>query len=232
MGDGQQPFVWSLDTGGAILQDAPEGASAPTFSANHRFVALASGEEVYCFDLATGRELNRWKTAGRVHSLQFHPTDNRIAVGYKDGPLVSVYDATSGRELAQLEVGEGWRMVVSWHPEGRRLAVGSTALGIQIWDVEAQRRVARLEGQAHEVDFLTFHPSGKWLASWSWDGVMCLWDPTTGRQAMQIPLEVANLQFSRDGRWLGFFWPGEDQAQITGVCVTAGILHAAETTQG
>lgn len=31
---------------------------------------------------------------------------------------------------------------------------------------------------------------------------------------MQIPLVVANLQFSRDGRWLGFFWPGEDQTQL------------------
>ena len=91
--------------------------------------------------------------------------------------------------------------------------MGSTALGIQIWDLEAQRRVARLESHAHEVDFLTFHPSGNWLASWSWDGVMCLWDPTTGRQAMEIPL-VANLQFSRDGRSMGFLWPSEDQAQL------------------
>jgi serine/threonine protein kinase/WD40 repeat protein len=214
VGDGQQPLVWSLDSGEAILQDAPEGASAPTFSANHRFVALAWGDEAFCFDLATGREINRWKTAGYIHTLQFHPTDYQIAVGYKEGPWVSVYDATNGHEIAQMEVGEGWRMIVSWHPNGRHLAVGSTALGIQIWDVAAQRRVARLEGQAHEVDFLNFHPSGKWLASWSWDGVICLWDPTTGRQAMQIPLEVANLQFSRDGRCLGFFWPSEDHAQL------------------
>jgi serine/threonine protein kinase/WD40 repeat protein len=211
--EGQKPLVWSLDDGEAIPLDAPEGASAPTFSADHRFVAFASGEEVYCFELATGREANHWKTSGWVHSLQFHPTEFRIAVGYKDGPRASVYDAASGREIAQLEVGVGWRMVVNWHPDGRQLAVGSTALGIQIWDLEAQRRIARLESGAQEVDFLTFHPSGNWLASWSWDGVMRLWDPTTGRQAMQIPL-VANLQFSRDGSWLGFFWPSEDQAQL------------------
>ncbi|HLH56325.1 MAG TPA: serine/threonine-protein kinase [Verrucomicrobiae bacterium] len=214
VGDGQQPLVWCLNSGKAILQDAPEGACAPAFSANHRFVALARGEEVFCFDLATGREMNHWKTAGRVHTLQFHPADNRVAVGYKDWPWVSVYDATNGRELAQLKVGEGRHMLVSWHPDGRQLAVGGTALGIQIWDVEAQRQLARLEGQAPQVDFLTFHPSGKWLASWSWDGAMCLWDPTTGRQAMQIPLVVGNLQFSRDGQWLGFFWPSEERAQL------------------
>lgn len=212
-GDGQQPLLWSLESGEAILREVPEGAFAPTFSADRRFVALASWEDVYFFDLATGREVKHWKTAGHVHSLQFHPKDNRIAVGYKDWPGVSVYDTVDGREIAQLDVGVGWRMLVSWHPDGRQLAVGSTALGIQIWDLEEKRRIARLESHTHEMDFLTFHPSGNWLASWSWDGVMYLWKPTTGRQAMQIPL-VANLQFSRDGRWLGFFWPDEGHVQL------------------
>jgi WD40 repeat protein len=213
VGDGQQPLLWSLDSGEAILQDTPVGASAPTFSANQRFMALAGVKDVYCFDLVTGRESNRWRTAGRVHVLQFHPTDSRIAVGYKDESWVSVYDATDGREIAQLDVGNSFHTVVSWHPEGRHLAVGGSIAGIQVWDVEAQRRVAVFEGHAREVDFLTFHPSGRWLASSSWDEVIRLWDPTTGRQAMQIPL-AANLQFSRDGRWLGFFWPSEDQAQL------------------
>src|SRR5262249_19061673 len=146
--------------GEALLRDAPIGASPPAFSADRRFVALADDRDVYSFDLATGREVSRWKAPGRVHSLQFHPTDSRIAVGYKDWPWVSVYDATNGREIVQLEVGVGWRMVLSWHPDGRHLAVGSTALGIQIWDLEARRRIARLESHAHEVDFLTFNPSG------------------------------------------------------------------------
>jgi WD40 repeat protein len=209
----QPPLLWSLENGEAVLLNAPEGGSSPTFSADSRFLALAAGDEVYRFDLATGRQVNRWKTAGHIHALQFHPSDHRIAVSYKEGPWISVYDAADGRELAQLEVGVGWRMVVSWHPDGRHLAVGSTSLGIQIWDAEAQRSVASLVSHAPEVDFLTFHPSGNWLASWTWDGVMDLWEPATGRQAMQIPL-TAELQFSRDGRWLGFFWSSEERAQL------------------
>lgn len=213
VGDGQQPRLWSLDTGRAILHDAPVGSSAPTFSALRGAIALAAWKDVLCFDLATGHELNRWATAGHVHSLQFHPTQPWIAVAYKSGPWVSVYDSTNGREIAQLEVGIGSRMVVSWHPDGRYLVVCSTARGIQVWDANGQRRMAELNAPAHEVDFLTFHPSGDWLASWSWDGMLQLWDPATGRQAMQIPL-VAHLEFSRDGRWLGFLRPEEDQAQL------------------
>ncbi len=213
MGDERRPELWLLESGEPMLRDAPIGLSEPTFSANRRWVALAGYREVLCFDLVTGRESLRWGTADRVHTLQFHPTDTRIAVGYKDQPWVSVYDATDGREITQLEVGTGKRMVVNWHPDGRHLAVGSTARGIQLWDVDAKRRVAELDAAANAVDFLTFHPSGNWLASWSQDGVMQLWDSATGRRAMQIPL-LANLRFSKDGRWLGFFWPSEEHAQL------------------
>ena len=60
---------------------------------------LATRTSVRCFDLATGLEQNRWRTAGRIHSLQFNPRGRRIAIGYMDQPQVSVYDATNGRVL-------------------------------------------------------------------------------------------------------------------------------------
>lgn len=213
VGDDQQPVVWSLDSGESILLNAPAGTIASAFSPGRQLVALASATNAYCFDLQTGRESSHWETAGRVQMVQFHPTTNWIAVGYKQGPWVSVYEANSGRVIAQLKIGDSFHTVVTWHPDGRHLAVGGAASGIQIWDLPTQRLVALLKGHAQEVDFLTFHPSGNWLASWTWDGVMDLWEPTTGRLAMQIPL-VAELQFSRDGRWLGFFWPDQDQAQL------------------
>jgi len=212
VGDGQKPLLWSLQSGKAILRDAPEGASAPTFSADRRLVALAGVKDVYCFDLVTGRESKRWQTAGRLQTLQFHPADGRIAIGYKEQPFVSLHDASSGLEVARLDVGSSYHTTVAWHPDGRYLAVGGPLSGIQIWDVDGQQRLTVLEGHATQVDFLTFHPSGRWLVSWAWDEVIRLWDPTTGRQAMQIPLR-ADLRFSSDGRSLGFFWLNEEQVQ-------------------
>jgi len=216
-GDAQRFGVWSLENGESILRDAPSDLSAPTFSANGRWVALAGFKQIRCFDLTTGGESNRWNTTDRIHGLQFHPSDLRIAVSYKGSPWVSVYDATDGRLIAQLEVGKNFHAVFSWHPDGKNLAIGGAAFGIQIWDVETQQRVARLESRATAIDHLTFHPSGHWLVSWGWEGVISLWDPTTQRKAMQIPLAAshaaANLQFSRDGLWLGAFCSGEDHVQ-------------------
>jgi len=213
IGDWQPPLVWSLDSGQSILQNPPNGGSAPTFSADRRLLALAGMKDVFCFDLATGRESNHFETADRIQTLQFHPTDSRIAVGYKEGPWVSVYDASTGHETTRLDVGKSFHTVVTWHPEGRYLAVGGPAQGIQIWDVETRLQVAVLEGAAPQVDFLTYHPSGNWLASWSWDDVVSLWEPATGRRAMQFPLK-SDLQFSRDGSWVGHFWPNEEQVQL------------------
>ncbi len=212
-GDDQPPRVWSLESGQSVIQGAVLGASSPTFSADRRHVALAGVTTVYCYDLQTGRESSRWEAAGRLHLLQFHPTNDWVAIGYKQGPWASVHEASSGREIARLEIGDSFNTIVSWHPDGRHLAIGGAASGIQIWDVSTQRRVMLLTGHAPEVDYLTFHPSGDWLASWTWDGVLDLWEPTTGRQAMHIPL-VAELQFSHDGRWLGFFWPNANTAQL------------------
>jgi len=213
VGDWQQPLVWSLASGQSVLQNPPNGGSAPTFSADRRFVALAGVKDVFCFDLATGRESNHFDTADRIQTLQFHPVDSRIAVGYKEGPWVSVYDALTGLETARLDVGKSFHTVVGWHPDGRHLAVGGPAQGIQIWDVDTQQRVAVFEVTAPEVDFLSYHPSGRWLVSWSWDDVVRLWCTATGRLVMQIPLR-GNFEFSRDGRWVGFFWPDEGHVQL------------------
>jgi serine/threonine protein kinase/WD40 repeat protein len=210
---GEKSQVWLVENGESVLQVAPESFRQPTFSSDSRWIAFPDGDSVRCFDLATGLEQNHWKTAGPIHSLDFNPRGRQIAVGYADEPQVSIYDAISSQETAQLPLGKGVRGTVCWHPDGKRLAVGSSDPRIQIWDAEARRKLATLEGHVQDVDHLSFHPAGNLLASGSWDGVLRLWDAATARQAMQIPLSV-KLQFSKDGRWLGFFWSGEEHVQL------------------
>jgi serine/threonine protein kinase/WD40 repeat protein len=212
--EGEKAQVWLLDNGESVLQDAPEVLKPPAFSSDSRLIALAEGDSIRCFDLATGLERNHWKTAGSIYSLDFNPRGRQIAIGYRDQPRVSIYEFATGRETTQLLLGPpSTRGTVRWHPEGKLLAVGSSDPRIQIWDVEAQRKLATLEGHVQDVDQLTFHPGGQLLASRSWDGVMRLWDLATARPTMQIPLS-AQLQFSKDGRWLGSFWADEEHAQL------------------
>src|SRR5207245_2567321 len=112
------------------------------FSPDGRRLAVGLQKGVVCFDLATGREVNRWPLPRPPHSLAFHPGGGKLAVGYFGAAVVSVYDAARGALLTDLPVGTTWSQVVAWHPDGERLAVASHDPRIQIWDVAARRKVA------------------------------------------------------------------------------------------
>src|SRR5262249_10199035 len=153
----------------------------PAFSPDGRRLAVGQQQWALCFDLATGREVKRWRLPTTACAMAFHPDNAKLAVGYSSSQVASVYDAASGDLLTDLPVGAMRGQVVAWHPDGERLAVAGSPPRIQIWDVAARRRVATLAGHAMNVTHLTFHPEGGLLASHSWDGVLRLWEPSTGR---------------------------------------------------
>src|SRR5262249_31071324 len=77
------------------------------FSPDSRQLAVGRNDWVIRFDLATGREVNRWQLPEkrRAYHLAFHPDGRRLAVGYYSSNVVSVYDAPSGEPVANLPVG-------------------------------------------------------------------------------------------------------------------------------
>jgi serine/threonine protein kinase/WD40 repeat protein/tetratricopeptide (TPR) repeat protein len=220
---GHKLQVWRVADGKAMLREGPRDTFGWAFSPDGRHLAVGWQSRAFApdlrggalrFDLATGRELNRWQLpqGRKAHSLAFHPDNRRLAVGYWVAGFASVFDATSGAHVANLPVGATAEQVVAWHPDGERLAVAGSDPRIQIWDVPAKRKVATLEGHVQHVTYLTFHPDGSLLASYSWDAVLRLWEPATGRQLLQAPVAVIP-RFSSDGRWLGVTWHGE-QGQL------------------
>jgi eukaryotic-like serine/threonine-protein kinase len=206
--------VWRVAGGQRVLPDDLHECQAHAFSPDGRRLAVGWQEWILCFDLATGREVKRWRLPTRAHTLAFRPDNRALAVGYSSPKVASVYDAEDGTLLADLPVGAMHAQVVAWHPDGERLAVAGSDPRIQIWDVAARRQVAILAGHVQNVTELTFHPEGGLVASYSWDGVLRLWDPATGRPLLQLPLTIeGRLRFSGDGRWLGAVLHGE-QAEL------------------
>ena len=55
---------------------------AHAFSPDGRQLAVGQQGWVLCFDLATGKEVNRWRLPGTPHCLAFHPDSSKLAVGY------------------------------------------------------------------------------------------------------------------------------------------------------
>ena len=214
--DNYQLQVWRVEDAKPALCCEPEGCWALAFSPNSRELAVGQGNWVLRFDLASGRELNRWQVPQQPYSLEFAPDNRRLAIGYTNAEIVSVYDVETGASMADLPVGSSEREVVAWHPDGKHLAVGGSDPRIQIWDLTSRRRITSLEGHIQQVVRLSFHPQGELLTSLSWEPFFRMWHPSPGRQLMRIPLQPAG-GFSSDGRWAGVFWQAENEAQLLGI---------------
>jgi serine/threonine protein kinase/WD40 repeat protein len=199
--------VWRVADGQPVLRDEPRGCWGHAFSPDGQRLAVGHQGWVLVFDLETGQEVKRWRLPAQACTLAFHPNGTRLAVGYVQSSVASVYDAVNGRLLTDLPVGVIYGQIVAWHPDGRRLAVAGHDPRIQIWDVAASRKLATLEGHVQAVTALTFHPDGELLASHGWDGLLLLWDPSSGRQLLRLT-SASGPQFSADGRRLGVAWEG------------------------
>lgn len=195
--------VWGLADGQQVLHAPPGSPLVAAFSPSGRWLVVAAPDSFTRFDLSSGQAINRWAAPRPAFSLAFNPDNCRVAVGDIDSESVSVYDSAEGREVALVPSGKSTQEIVAWHPAGKFLALAGSNPRIEIWDVERMVKVTTLEGHAQQVTVLSFHPEGGLLASGSWDGGIRIWDPLVARQVMEIPFGP-NIQFSQDGRWLGF----------------------------
>jgi serine/threonine protein kinase/WD40 repeat protein len=207
--------LWQWASGESVLDHPPAACSALAFSPNGRRVAIGHKAGITCFDLSTGQASHRWEARDRVYSMDFHPDNHRLAAGYYNSNVVSIYHADDGGHGTDLPLGVSSRTVVAWHPDGELLATGGSDARIQIWNVKTRRTVAVLEGHAGHVIFLMFHWNGGLLASMSWDGGLRLWQPSPGRLLMRLPARV--MGFSREGRWAGVISPSNHHAQLWGI---------------
>ena len=114
------------------------------------WIAAADGSSVRLWDAATGRLVRQLSAGdkGRVYSVAFSPTDNRLlAVGYggqADVSYVALWDIDAGRELARgcrerpICPTSGWTRIqrrgrcsgvlARWEIPGRRLRLTGTDL--------------------------------------------------------------------------------------------------------
>lgn len=212
--------LWEWPSGRLLLSVERLKQRAIGFSPDNRLFAVAQNRGIICFAVPDGTELRRWETPGDPHALAFHPGNRRLAVGYENSEVVSIYDATTAELIANLPVGSSAMVTLGWHPAGRLLAAAGSDPGIQIWDATAQTRISLLVGHAQQVTLLQFHPGGEILLSASWDNTLRLWHALPGRQLMRLAAQPWR-GFSKDGRWAGVLRGPGDQTNLWGVLPSA-----------
>jgi serine/threonine protein kinase/WD40 repeat protein len=150
-----------------------------------------------------GPPLRRIRLGAAPQNLVFNPRKGRLAVA--GGNAVRLFDVDTGRELHPLRHSKEITRTygLSWHPDGRRLAVGCVDHRVHIWDAESATEVMQpFAGHADEGVWVIFNQAGDRLVSSDWSGQVRLWDCVSGT----LLLTIAGLyvKFSADDNFIGY----------------------------
>jgi hypothetical protein len=109
-----------------------------------------------------------------------------------------------GRELLTLK-GHAGEVIVSWSPDGTRLATGSYDGTAKVWDAAGGQVLLTLEGHTGLVFSVSWSPDGTRLATASEDGTAKTWGVAGGRELFTLighTGRVGSVSWSPDGRRL------------------------------
>jgi WD40 repeat protein len=102
--------------------------------------------------------------------------------------VVRFWDVESGKKVGELEAGALIINAMTFSPDGKRLAVGSTSRTVRQFDIATGKEVRSLPGHREGVTTVVFSPDGKTLASRGTGRTIRFWDPATGKELRQIAM--------------------------------------------
>ncbi|KAK5021317.1 Ski complex subunit Rec14 [Exophiala sideris] len=138
--------VWDLNNGKQKIREFETKGSfgmCVDMSSDGRF--LASGHEsgnIYVFSTATSRLLHSLPGLIKpVRSVKFSPGSTLLAAG-GDARIISLYDPSSGEQVANLSGHAAWITSLDWSNTGQYLLSGSLDGKVKVWDIERRTCVA------------------------------------------------------------------------------------------
>lgn len=142
--------LWNIATGSEVsVKDALPAASVLRFSNDSKALVFLnlSRDTIYRVNVETGETIatKMGERSGNVHLENYALTEDKIAIGNRDGKL-ELWDMTTGKKLYTLkEFGKEIRMPdffveknrtisLKFSPDGMQLATGTLDTTVQLWD--------------------------------------------------------------------------------------------------
>ena len=182
--DHQGLFTLDVETRRRRLLLGPEVPTGIVRMSDDARVVIASAPDVtYVIDARTGAIRHTLSANPGMHTSTLSRDGRRVATGGADR-IAKLWDAESGRLIAQLAGHRGPVSQLAFDPSGQRVATACGDGAVRIYGPDGAL-LARYEGHAADVYELSWSPDGRWLASGGADGLVKIW-PGDALQTVQL----------------------------------------------
>jgi WD40 repeat protein len=199
----------------------PLKTAALTTADQKLLVTLTQGTGVVSvYERASGKHLHdisfgKWKDGALADCVwpawDAHPWKHQLALamgpwGDPERQVVRILDLDQGKVEAELVTNPRRQAhgTLSWHPDGRTLAVGYSA-SVVLWDVPSRKELSVIDTHRGGGLYATMSRSGQLLSTFShWGGGVRLWHPYTGKPLLSLPgMNILPISSAADGRIYG-----------------------------
>lgn len=200
--------VGEVESDKAVISFPTDMDAAYAFSPDSHYLAKSSGDKsvrgsIRILELASGNEIRAF---GRLspQSFAIAPDGHILAAGYWN--VVVLWDMFTGERLAALRGFGRYVVGMSFSQDGKLLAAGTDAGGLQIWDVGRRLKLRSVEIGGLLVSTPAFSPDGRLVAVGIYrTGSVWLIDVQSGKVLDHQKVSdtgCGSVAFSPDGRFL------------------------------
>jgi WD40 repeat protein len=201
--------VREMETGKSVISATANVYPVYAFSPDGRYVAETSAgharlnSHIRVVELASSKQVSAF---GRHDgfSIAISPDGDTLASG--QWGAVTLWNMITGKPEAVLRGMGGYVDALAFSRDGRLLAAGTDAGGLQIWDVHSRTRLHSLDFDGGYVSQPAFSPDGRLVAVGIYGtGTVWLVDVHDGKiidHKKVSDLGCGSIAFSPDGRFL------------------------------